>query len=75
MELRHLHPAHPGPRAVVIELPGFPGLQDIGAGHDSFDCPRCGGLLLERVDASKLAALVFRCPGCGALSTIEAPAA
>jgi predicted RNA-binding Zn-ribbon protein involved in translation (DUF1610 family) len=69
----NLHPTHPGPRRVVIELSGFPGLHDIGSGADSFACPKCGGVLLERVEARKLSSLVFRCPGCGECSSLEPP--
>ena len=68
--IRMLQPTRPDARTVVIELPGVPGLRDIGAASESFGCPACGALLLDRVEKSKLRRLIFRCPECGTCSGI-----
>jgi predicted RNA-binding Zn-ribbon protein involved in translation (DUF1610 family) len=71
-QLRPMLSATPPPRRTVIELQGLPGLQDIGVDGESFSCPHCGALLLERVEVKSVRHLLFRCPGCGGCCTLDA---
>lgn len=69
--LHTLHPATPRPRATVIELQASPGVT--GTASESYTCPSCDALLLQGVTERSILKLVFRCPCCGACSTIAPP--